>query len=278
MPERTTGPKALENDTPRTDWGRVPGASAVENNLEYEPALPHHVTMPEARYAIYFAPPEGSGLERVGSAILGRCARTGNALKQPDIPGVKPARLAELTAAPRHYGLHATLKPPFLLVERHGERELLESAAAIASKTRPFDLPGLELSSIGSFLALTPSAPCPELEDLARICVTVPDRFRRPPRPEELARRRAQGLSPNQERLLNLWGYPYVLEEMRFHLTLTGRIHDPEERERIGTGLTTLLAPILHETVPLRDICVFRQPCLEEPFTILERFALTRKL
>ncbi|MBP9943081.1 MAG: DUF1045 domain-containing protein, partial [Desulfomicrobium sp.] len=230
--------------------------------------------MCEARYAIYFAPPEGSELERVCSAILGRCARTGVALKQPAIPGIEPARLAELTASPRHYGLHATLKPPFFLAEQHDETELLENAAMIALKTRPFDLPGLELARIGSFLALTLTAPCPDLENLARICVTVLDPFRRPPDPEELERRRVRGLTANQERLLNLWGYPYVLEEMRFHLTLTGSIHDPNERERIHAALIPLLAPVLRAPVPVREICVFRQPCLEEPFLILERITL----
>jgi putative phosphonate metabolism protein len=232
--------------------------------------------MSEARYAIYFAPSEGSELESVCSAILGRCARTGIALGQPAIPGIKPTRLAELTASPRHYGLHATLKPPFFLADPHDENELLESVSMIATKIRAFDLPGLELARIGSFLALTLTAPCPELEDLARICVKVLDPFRRPPDPEELTRRRAKGLTPNQERLLGLWGYPYVLEEMRFHLTLTGSIHAPEERERLRAGLARLLAPVLRKTVPVRDICVFRQASLEEPFTILERITLAQ--
>jgi putative phosphonate metabolism protein len=232
------------------------------------------MNMSEARYAIYFTPPQGSKLERVCSAILGRCASTGTALTQPAIPGIEPTRLAELTASPRHYGLHATLKPPFFLAKPHDEAALLQCVALIANKTRPFDLPGLELSILGSFLALTPTASCPELEDLARICVTVPDHFRRPAKPEELARRRAKGLTMNQERLLDLWGYPYVLEEMRFHLTLTGSIHDPEERERIRAALTPLLAPVLHTPVPVRDICVFRQTCLAEPFAVLRRFPL----
>ena len=230
--------------------------------------------MPEARYAIYYAPPEGSELERICSAVLGRCARTGTALKQPAIQGIEPARLSELTASPRHYGLHATLKPPFFLAGPHDETELLQSVSAIASKLRAFDLPGLELARIGSFLALTLTGPCPELEDLARICVTVLDPFRRPPQPEERERRRAKGLTPNQERLLGLWGYPYVLEEMRFHLTLTGSIQDTEERERIHAALTPLLAPVLRTPVPVRDICVFRQACSQEPFTILRRFPL----
>lgn len=233
--------------------------------------------MSEARYAIYFAPPEGSKLERICSAVLGRCARSGIALGQPAILGIKPTRLAELTASPRHYGLHATLKPPFFLADPHDETELLESVSMIATKIRAFDLPGLELARIGSFLALTLTTPCPELEDLARICVTVLDSFRRPPHPEELDRRRVRGLNANQERLLNLWSYPYVLEEMRFHLTLTGSIHDPDERERIHAALIPLLAPALRTPVPMREICVFRQTCLQEPFTVLRRFPLQLK-
>lgn len=234
--------------------------------------------MSEARYAIYFAPEHGSTLDRIGAEILGRHASGPDELTQPRLPGLTPERFRELTASPRRYGLHATLKPPFFLADQHDESALLENVAHVAARMRAFDLPGLELAELGSFFALTLTAPCPELEDLARICVTVPDPFRRPPSPEELARRRAKGLTPNQERLLTLWGYPYVLEEMRFHLTLTGSIHDPQEREHIRAGLAALLAPILHKPVPMLDICVFRQSTQEEPFTILERFALTRKL
>lgn len=230
--------------------------------------------VPEARYAIYFAPEAGSLLEIIGSGILGRHADGPRELTQPRLPGIAPEKFRELTASPRHYGLHATLKPPFFLADLHDETALLDSVAHIAAKMRSFDLLGLELSSLGSFLALTLIAPCPQLENLARICVTVPDPLRRPPRTEELARRRAKGLTTNQERLLNLWGYPYVLEEMRFHLTLTGSIPNLGERERIRAALTPLLAPVLHVPVPVRDICVFRQACLQEPFAVLRRFPL----
>jgi hypothetical protein len=233
--------------------------------------------VPEARYAIYFAPEAGSLLEKIGSEILGRRADGPRELTQPRLPGIAPEKFRELTASPRHYGLHATLKPPFFLADLHDETALLDSVAHIAAKMRSFDLPGLELATVGSFLALIPTAPCPELDDLARICVTIADPFRRRPRPEELARRRAKGLTPNQERLLGLWGYPYVLEEMRFHLTLTGSIPDPGERERIHAALIPLLAPVLRAPVPMKEICVFRQACLQEPFTVLRRFPLQLK-
>lgn len=230
--------------------------------------------MSEARYAIYFTPAQGSALERIGSAVLGRCAWTDRILAQPLLPGIHAARLLELTASPRHYGLHGTLKPPFFLSDKTIETELLGAVAALATRRKAFDLPPLQLETIGSFLALTPSDPCSELDDLARNCVVDLDRFRQPPGPEELARRRGKGLTPAQDRLLARWGYPYVLEEFRFHLTLTGGIPDLDERLQIHAALTTALAPALRSPVPVRDICVFRQAGAETAFTVLASFPL----
>ena len=233
--------------------------------------------MPNARYALFFAPPQGSELETLCAAILGRCARTGQPLPQPPLARIPCARLNELTASPRHYGLHGTLKPPFSLAPGRSESELTDAALKLAAQASAFTLPGFELKAIGSFLALTLTAPCQALNDLARICVIAMESFRRPANPQELARRRAKGLSANQDRLLELYGYPYVLEEFRFHLTLTGSIHDPEEREHVRAGLSSLIAPLLHTPVPVKDICIFRQPSLKEPFTILRRISLAQK-
>ncbi len=44
----------------------------------------------------------------------------------------------------------------------------------------------------------------------------------RPLTDAELARRRRAALTPEQDALLQAWGYPYVLEHFRFHLSLTG--------------------------------------------------------
>ena len=232
------------------------------------------VSMAGARYAVYFAPGAGSGLERVCASVLGRCARTGKGLEQPGLAGVEPQRLAELTASPRRYGLHGTLKPPFFLAEGMTEAGLLDAVAVLAAGRPAFELPHLRLESLGSFLALIPSAPCPELDVLARACVTELDPFRRPPSAEELARRRAVGLTAAQDRLLERWGYPYVLEEFRFHLTLTDKIHDPDERRTVQSGLAALLAPVLRSPVRVEEIHVFRQPAPNAPFTVLAALPL----
>ena len=67
------------------------------------------------RYAAYFAPAIGSAWWEAGSHWLGRCAARGQPLPQPAIDGMPPARQQALTAAPRRYGWHATLKAPFAL-------------------------------------------------------------------------------------------------------------------------------------------------------------------
>lgn len=232
------------------------------------------VGMTDARYGVYFAPGSGSGLERVCASVLGRCARTGKELAQPVLPGVEPQRLAELTASPRRYGLHGTLKPPFFLAEGMTEAGLLDAVAVLAAGRPAFELPHLRLESLGSFLALIPSAPCPELDVLARACVTELDPFRRPPSAEELARRRAVGLTAAQDRLLERWGYPYVLEEFRFHLTLTDKIHDPDERRTVQAGLAAQLTPVLQSPVHVEEIHVFRQPAPNAPFAVLAALPL----
>ena len=142
-------------------------------------------------------------------------------------------RLAEITADPRLYGFHGTLKAPIALADGVTERDLLAAAGNFAVGRRSVIVPSMTLACMSGFMALVPSQPSAELQDLADSCVIEFDEFRQPADEAELARRRAAGLSPRQEELLLRWGYPYVLEEWRFHLTLTGRIGDDGERSAI---------------------------------------------
>ena len=81
-----------------------------------------------ARVALYWAPAVDDPLHRLGSAWLGRDAETGASIAQPSIPGLD---LPALTADPRRYGLHATLKPPFHLTGSYAA--LRADAAALAA-------------------------------------------------------------------------------------------------------------------------------------------------
>ena len=90
----------------------------------------------------------------------------------------------------------------------------------------------------------------------------------------ELASRRAPGLSDRQDRLLQRWGYPYVFDEFRFHMTLTGRIEAAERRERLQSQLAALFRPALAEAVPVREVSLYSQAENDQPFRLIERFPL----
>ena len=174
--------------------------------------------MSYSRFAIYYIPPEGD-LADFGAAWLGWDVARGRAAAQPDLPGLK-----EVTGTPHKYGFHGTLKPPFALAPGKTLAGLEEAVATLAADTAAARCEGLELATLGRFLALVPSGDMAALTQLAGDCVRALDGFRAAPDAAELERRRKAGLSPRQEALLVQWGYPYVMEEFRFHLTLTGRL------------------------------------------------------
>jgi len=230
------------------------------------------------RYAIYWAPPADSPLARLGHAWLGRNAGgddgSGALSPRPSITGFTFEQLESLTAEPRRYALHATLKPPFALADGREAESLCADLARFASRQAAFVMPRLQLKPIGRrFLALTPSTPCPALDALAARCVTEFDPYRRAPSPGELARRRAGGLDAVEEMNLLRWGYPYVLERFRFHVTLTGPL-DTAVLDRLQPPLAVLFAPVTVEPVEIADIALFVELGSGESFRLAKRFAL----
>lgn len=226
-----------------------------------------------ARYAVYFAPAPASPLAYWAAAWLGYDVAAGTPVPQPAVTGIAAGRLHEITAEPRRYGFHATLKPPFALAERRDAEELDAAIAVLAAGLAGFAAPPLLLSNISGFWALTLSAPCPAMLTLADACVRALDHFRAPPSEAELARRRRANLTPRQEALLAEWGYPYVMEEFRFHMTLTGRL-DGRGRDAVGRELTPLVEPFCQSPLAVDAVCLFRQDGTDAPFRLIRRYRL----
>ncbi|MBY5972972.1 DUF1045 domain-containing protein [Ferrimonas balearica] len=198
-----------------------------------------------ARYAVYYAPEPGP-LADFGAAWLGWDIATGTEVAHPDLPGL-PRPVADLTATPRKYGFHGTVKPPFRLAEGHAPEGLEHAAEHLATRLEPVTLDGLTLTRLGSFLALTPQGDKGQIAALTALAsetVQGLDAFRAPAPQSELDKRRKAGLSPRQEALLQQWGYPYVMEEFRFHLTLTGKLSGVDAG-RVEEALRPALAPVL---------------------------------
>jgi putative phosphonate metabolism protein len=224
------------------------------------------------RWAVYHAPPAEHPLWQAGCRWLGRDPATGGVFDGPD--WLPPERWRALVATPARYGFHGTLKPPMRLRPGCDGDDLRRQSAALAADWTPFLLPPLQVHCLGDFLALRPDAGCPMLDRLAADCVRRLDELRAPPTGAERARRRPERLSPRQRALLNRWGYAYVLDEFRFHLTLTGSLAGHSDIEALRDRLAAHLAPALREPVPVNALALFRQRG-DGPFELVERLPFT---
>jgi putative phosphonate metabolism protein len=226
-----------------------------------------------ARYAVYFAPAETTALWQAGCRWLGREARTGAALSQPKVDGWSAERIREITASPRMYGFHATLKPPFRLAAGRSVAQLASAAGELAVRVQAFLVPQLSVTSLDGFLALQPSGDDAKLRALADACVTELDGFRRPPSAAELEQRRVASLSPREDELLAQFGYPYVLDQFRFHMTLTERL-SRADANLLRPSLRDYFASALAEPLRCDDVCLFVQDGPGKAFVLLQRFPL----
>lgn len=227
-----------------------------------------------SRYAIYFAPEPDSAFEQAGAACLGRNARTGWSGDPPLVPGIPPARMQVITAAPRRYGFHGTLKAPFHLAETYIETSLTEALAHLAAQLVPFEMPRLTIAELGNFIALKPQDDSDALRTLADTCVTTFDPLRAPMTQEDRMRRQPEKLTAGQRGNLDRWGYPYVFDDFRFHMTLTGPV-EPEESEPLMNAYRQVFDPVLAEPVSVDCITVFEQKEPDQPFTVRQRFPFT---
>jgi putative phosphonate metabolism protein len=228
------------------------------------------------RYAIYFTPGQDDPLTRVAASWLGRDPFSTAHPTAPDVTGLSPAEIAYHTASARRYGFHATLKAPFHLAENATEAELDDAVARFAAGAEPILLSGLAPTRIDGFLALTPRGPAPDLDRFAGEVVTVFDRFRAPLSDSEIQRRNPDALSPEEFRNLLQWGYPYVFESFRFHMTLTGRVSDAD-LPRVRAAIDEVFAPVLERPAIVDGLALFVEPEPGAPFMVRSWHGLGRR-
>lgn len=229
------------------------------------------------RYALYFTPARDDRLTVAASRWLGRDAFTGEALRAPEVTSLTPAEIAYHSAAARRYGFHATLKAPFTLAGTETEAALCAALGAFARRTASFAIPRLKIDRLDGFFALVPAEPAPELEAFAADVVRDFDGFRAPLSDAEIALRNPDSLNPDQIRNLVRWGYPYVFETFRFHMTLTGRVM-ADEASRVKTALEEVFQPLLDRPIPVEGLAIFVEPEPGAPFTVLSYERLARVL
>jgi len=223
------------------------------------------------RVAVYAAPgsgkdPYGARLLESAEAWLGRAA-DGRPMRPATPRGWNRETIDALTVDARRYGFHGTLKAPFRLPQDRSLADLDEAVARFAAGHADVLIPRLALTRLGSFYALTPGVAATPLHQLADEVVTGLEEFRAPLSPEELARRRPERLSHRQRELLTAWGYPYVLDEFRFHLTVTDSIPDDRAAE-VGSVLRDWFAESLDRDIAVDVLAVFVESQPGAPFEL----------
>lgn len=226
------------------------------------------------RYAIYFAADADAPLMQLGNTWLGRDPFTGSRLQQPSIPGLDPARFEYLTTSPRRYGFHGTLKAPFSLAKDATEDALIAACTGFAKTVSPFDLKGLSVNQLGKFLALTPAQAEPDLEAFASLCVRQFEPFRAPLSAEDLDRRRQANLTPKQDAYVEAWGYPYVFDEFRFHMTLSNKLESDEEASLLARTAETHFEAVTATTLTCRHFGLYVEPERGAAFEVHRIFEL----
>jgi putative phosphonate metabolism protein len=223
------------------------------------------------RYAIYYAPAPGSDLDRFGAELLGYDAYEG-----ADLPFPATAERPDwhdITEDPRKYGFHATLKAPISLASGKTEDGLVAACESFAATPRPLPVIEPVVDSISGFIAIVPANASAELQCLGADCVTAFDPFRASLEPEDRERRNPSRLTPRQREHLDAWGYPYVMEDFRFHMTLTGRL-ETARREDVLAMLRRSFSTIKLKTLQVDRLALFRQDDASARFRIIGHWPL----
>jgi hypothetical protein len=217
------------------------------------------------RCAIYFVPPADDPLAKEAARWLRRDIYTGARINER-IEGLTDDDHAFLTALPRRYGFHATLKAPFHLTEDRSIHQLERHLARFCDDWSPLSF-RMKMQLVDSFFALVPVNPEPDLNMLAASIVTEFDAFRLPPREVELARHNVSRLNSRQLSNLLNWGYPYVFDQFRFHMTLTGAI-DHLERDHVAQVIERHFGGLATGILDICQLVLAVEPEPNAPFIV----------
>ena len=224
------------------------------------------------RYAVYFSPSADSELGQFGQSVL---CRSADCVRQADASSTfaDQNRWRQLTEKPAHYGFHATLKAPFELKEDYTVNTLMDSVSEFATSQTPIELTSLYPRTLGGYMALTLSKEIDHLSRLALNCVQTFEQYRKALSDADIKRRKLQALSGRQGALLLEYGYPYVADEFRFHLTLTSKLD--ENDEDYENWVISEYEKFVSKTPTLDRISVFTQADRQTPFVQIEEVCFT---
>ena len=217
------------------------------------------------RVALYFTPPPGDPLGEAAARWLGR-----------DVWGADTDvyRAGNYTETARRYGFHATLKAPFRLVQGKSLDGLQRGLDDFTGARAAFRMPGLSIGRLGPHFALVQEDGGDDaMSTFAAALVQAFEPFRAPLTEAEVARRRQVGLDAREDANLRRYGYPYVLDTFRFHMTLAGPVPEAD-REGVGATLRRRFATHLGKPVSVTAVTLFVEDAPGDAFRAVSRHTL----
>jgi Protein of unknown function (DUF1045) len=215
------------------------------------------------RYAIYFCPASDTALGRLGQNWLAASPHA------PELTGISTERRNALLFKVRRYGWHATIRAPFMPAVDVAYDDVRRAVASVAHACASFELP-LHIHRLAGFLALRPCVDGAAPKQLAAICLTALLPLCAP-LSNEVLERRSVGLDADEAGLLQGYGYPYVLDRYRFHLTLSAPATESEENA-MREWLEPRVAELPSTRMDALSIC--REATPGGAFELVERIPL----
>ena len=225
-----------------------------------------------SRFAIYYVPPESNYLTRFAASWFGWDVYQGIKVNYPVFCNLTHD-IEEVTGAPSKYGFHGTLKAPFCLAPDRTIDELRLSLSTLTRYTKKFEIPSICLRIMSGFIAIVPTVQNEKINFLAKKCLEDLDTFRKAETLENLNKRRASGLSASEKHHLLKWGYPYVLDDFHFHLTMTSKLPS-KVLKNVFSVLSSELQVILKAPLLIDKICLLGESNRHGKFEVIEEFSL----
>jgi putative phosphonate metabolism protein len=221
------------------------------------------------RYAVYFAPATDTPLWAFGCRVIGYDASTGAELPQSPANGISEDSWRRMTAEPRRYGFHATLKAPFRLREGATEIQARDAFDDFCARRPRIRLEGLAVANLDGFVALVPIGADHDIGELALAAVEAFEPLRAPLGDADRERRMQAGLTPSQIESLDRYGYPFVGPDFRFHMTLTGRLSEADTDIVLSALRRQFAVYVPVVPVEIDRLALFKQARPDAAFRIL---------
>ena len=222
------------------------------------------------RYAIYYAPIENCELDVFGKCWLGWDPYKGVEITKsypPKLPNLQ--KFSRFVLAPKQYGFHGTIKAPFRLKDGYTYNDLENKVGEISKQIHSFHLDKLIIKKLGYFIALIPTNNL-KVNEVSNKFVEGLDYLRDELSENEIKKRNPIKLTSRQKKMLFKWGYPYVFNEFKFHLTLTSKLNI-EEIDDVFKSLQNILTQFNLIKINFNSVCIFGQKS-DEKFYFIKRF------